>query len=210
MIPQVLDGRSFGRVLGQTPGDDILSALAHILPTLGVETEAPPDNVIGYILNVAVIAPGERDTARQASVEATAHAPDVYLLRVGTLAARRQDLGSDILRSAAQCLHNGILLHELAEPKVGHLEQRVLVLGGQQDVVGLDVSMRDPFVVQVLEGFTYLDKEELGRRFAEPPLRHFADPGDHVAATHQLEDHKDGLWSVVNVKHTHDAGLVRG
>ena len=97
-------------------------------------------------------------------------------------------------------------MHRLGQPEVDHLGDRLVVIGGDQDVRGLQVAVNDAFLVSVLKRRANLDEEV--QPFLDAQPRGVAILGDRHALDvfhHEIGPARFGQPAVQNLG---DIGVV--
>ena len=141
----------------------------------------------------------ERHVAVQHRVEADASAPDVD--REALVAHVLHDLRCDVRRRATLLEQQLVDLDLLADAEVAYLDVAVAV---QQDVVELDVTVRDAILVQVGDALHDLPEDELGVLLTE--LTALAHVVQEVSAGAELHDDHVVL---VSLERLQDLDVVR-
>ena len=150
----------------------------------------------------AAAPPGERHVPAQQDVHDDAQRPHVALLVVGELLLLLvvvvvdeecvDDLGRHVLDAAhrgEQPRRTDVNVGGAAQVKVAELDGAGRELVDAEDVLGLDVPVRDPLFVQVGEGVG--QRGDDGARFALCEAHALLDVGEQGAAPDLLEDEEE-------------------
>lgn len=133
----------------------------------------------------------------------TAESPHVTL---GVVAALVPDLRRHVVRCADLCASQA-LLHELGAAEVPNLD---VVFRGQENILGLDVSVEDTARVELLQAFTHLNEVRPNHFFANGSvgcgvLLHL--PVD-VASFRKLHDDVEIVTLNKRIAVAHNVGVV--
>lgn len=107
-------------------------------------------------------------------------------------------------RSAQRTQHR-IILYDFAEPKIGNLQQCMLVGRCEQYIIRLQIAMRDFAIVQILDGMAHLVKVKFTILFRQKFL--LLDACEKFTAAHQLQRDVDGIGGIQNVVHFNNAWM---
>jgi hypothetical protein len=114
-----------------------------------------------------------------------------------------EDLGSQVLGSAAEGVGLGVVLEDLGEAEVSETDVAVFV---HEDVLWLQVSVDDVLLVQMPDGQSHLGRVELGSVLVKP--RAISQMHKQLTSPHEPHHKEYLLVRLEHVVHSHQEGMV--
>mmetsp|Transcript_13972 Transcript_13972/g.44731 ORF Transcript_13972/g.44731 Transcript_13972/m.44731 type:complete len:334 (-) Transcript_13972:282-1283(-) len=150
VVEYLLDGKALPGVYNEHLGHKVNSFPGYVLPLLAVELVCAGANLFEELTHVVVV---EGRVADEQDVEDDSHGPHVARRAVERPAGLDGNhLGCHIVGRA----HHGLVdvrpVHDHGQAKVGDLDLRVVVLAGEDEVLGLEVAVQNARLVERLNG----------------------------------------------------------
>ena len=119
------------------------------------------------------------------------------------VAALNQNLRRQVVRGTTEREGLSVALEDLGQTEICEADVTIFV---HQDVLGLQITVDDVFLVQVTEGHCDLNGVEAGSIFIE--AGDIAQVHEQLTATHEPHHEEDFLLSLEHVAHAHEEGVV--
>lgn len=179
----------------------VLGVVGHVVPIFAIELEFSCDDLSKELL---LAASHKWQVTRKQKVDDATDAPHVGLLVIGF---SHQDLGSYEEGSTALLGERLGSVNACCEPEIGQLDERVVIFGHEQEILGFHIAVGDLALMTVGHGLEHLDNEIAGIGFTVRLL--FTDAIKEISSTHEFHDDKVAILFIKEVDQRNNVGMIQ-